>query len=99
MEAPMGDILIRNIPEPLKREIENAARAAGQSLSGKAIELLRKGIVAEKEVGPKSDLSAWDAIRSALEAENAVDDEFSKIMDNLEAERKRDFGRPVEGLV
>ncbi|TIL22669.1 MAG: plasmid stabilization protein, partial [Mesorhizobium sp.] len=26
METPMSDMLIRNIPEPLKREIEQAAR-------------------------------------------------------------------------
>jgi hypothetical protein len=30
----MGDMLIRDIPEPLKHEIEQAARKGGQSLSG-----------------------------------------------------------------
>ncbi|MBZ9795402.1 plasmid stabilization protein [Mesorhizobium sp. ES1-4] len=92
----MGDILVRDIPEPLKREIEQAARKTGQSLSGKAIDLLRKGMVAEKEAKPGPGLSAWDNIRSALAAENAVDDEFAEIMDEIEAERKRDFGRPIE---
>jgi len=92
----VGDMLIRNIPEPLKHEIEDAARIAGQSLSGKAIDLLRKGIVAEKEVKSKQDPSAWDAIRSAFEAENAIDDGFAEIMDEIEAERKGDFGRPFE---
>ncbi|WP_352728432.1 plasmid stabilization protein [Mesorhizobium sp. M0276] len=92
----MGDMLIRDIPEPLKREIEQAARKGGQSLSGKAIDLLRKGMVAEKEAKPEPGLSAWDAIRSAFAAENAIGDEFSEIMDEIEADRKRDFGRPVE---
>ena len=92
----MGDMLIRNIPEPLKREIEDAARTAGQSLSGRAIDLLRKGIVSERQSQPKPGLSAWDAIRSSLEAQDAIDEEFAKIMDDIEAERKMDFGRPVE---
>jgi hypothetical protein len=92
----MGDMLIRGIPEPLKREIEQAARKGGQSLSGKAIDLLRKGIVAEKEARPEQRVSAWDAIRSAFVAENATDEAFAEIMDEIEAERKRDFGRPIE---
>ncbi|TIP29189.1 MAG: plasmid stabilization protein, partial [Mesorhizobium sp.] len=40
-------MLIRNVPEPLKREIEQAARKVGQSLSGKAIDLLWKGMSVE----------------------------------------------------
>jgi plasmid stability protein len=94
----MGDMLIRNIPEPLKREIEQAAHKGGQSLSGKAIDLLRKGMVAEREASPEPGRSAWDAIRSAFAAENAIGDEFAKIMDEIEADRKRDFGRPPEDL-
>ncbi|WP_195177073.1 plasmid stabilization protein [Mesorhizobium sp. INR15] len=92
----MGDMLIRGIPEPLKREIEQAARTGGQSLSGKAIDLLRKGIVAEREARPEPGLSAWDAIRSAFLSENAIGDEFAEIMEGIEAERKHDFGRPIE---
>lgn len=92
----MSDMLIRDIPEPLKREIEQAARKAGQSLSGKAIDLLRKGIVAEREAKPEQAVSAWDAIRSAFTAENATGDEFARMMGEIEADRKRDFGRPVE---
>jgi len=92
----MGDMLIRGIPDPLKREIEQAARKGGQSLSGKAIDLLRKGIVAEKEAKQERGISAWDAIRSTFVAENATDEMFAEIMDEIEAERKRDFGRPVE---
>lgn len=92
----MGDMLIRNVPEPLKCEIEQAAHKSGQSLSGKAIDLLRKGMVAEKEATPETGLSAWDAIRSAFAAENAINDEFSEMMDEIEAARKGDFGRPIE---
>ncbi|WP_287319021.1 plasmid stabilization protein [Mesorhizobium sp.] len=89
----MSDMLIRNIPEPLKREIEQAARKSGQSLSGKAIALLREGMVAERQARLEPGLSAWDAIRATFAAENAVGDEFAKVMNEIEAERKRDFGR------
>ncbi|WP_287328077.1 plasmid stabilization protein [Mesorhizobium sp.] len=88
----MSDMLIRNIPEPLKREIEQA-RKSGQSLSGKAIALQREGMVAERQARLEPGLSAWDAIRATFAAENAIGDEFAKIMNEIEAERKRDFGR------
>ncbi|SFU18292.1 MULTISPECIES: plasmid stabilization protein [unclassified Mesorhizobium] len=91
----MGDMLIRGIPEPLKREITQAAQQGGLSLSAKAIELLHKGIVAERSAS-SSGRSAWDALRSAFEEAGAIGDEFPKIMDEIEAERKRDFGRPVD---
>jgi plasmid stability protein len=93
METPMSDMLIRNIPELLKREIEQAARKSGQSLSGKAIALLREGMVAERQARLEPGLSAWDAIRATFAAENAIGDEFAKTMNEIEAERKRDFGR------
>ena len=94
----MGDMLIRGIPDPLKREIARAARQDGKSLSVKAIELLHKGMIAKENVKPGAGKSAWDALRAVFVAEGAVDDEFSRIMDEIEAERKRDFGRPVEDL-
>ncbi|MER9297731.1 plasmid stabilization protein [Mesorhizobium sp. M0621] len=90
----MADILIRDIPEPLKREIELAAHKVGQSLSDKAIDLLRKGMAAERRAQQEPSLSAWDAIRSAFVAESAIGDEYAEIMDKIEAEGKRDRGRP-----
>lgn len=91
----MGDLLIRDIPEPLKKEIEQAAKKNGQSLSTRAMDLLRKGIVVEREGKSEPGLSAWDAIRSAFASEGELDDEYSKIMNEIEAARKRDFGRPL----
>ncbi|WP_181180643.1 plasmid stabilization protein [Mesorhizobium sp. B2-4-6] len=94
----MSDLLIRNVPEPLKREIEQAARKVGQSLSGKAIDLLWKGMIAEQETRLEPNLSAWDSIRSAFANESAIDNEFAEIMADIEAARKRDFGRLIEGF-
>ena len=92
----MGDMLIRNIPDPLKREIAQAAETRRQSLSGKAIDLLRKGLIAERDETPASKKTAWESLRSAFEEFGPLDGEYAKIMDEIEAERKRDFGRPVD---
>lgn len=90
----MADMLIKDIPEPLKREVELAAREGGESLSGKAIDLLQKGLAAERGGRSGPGLSAWEAIRSAFAAENAIGDEYARIMDEIEADRKSDHGRP-----
>lgn len=93
----MGDLLIRNIPEVLKRDLEEAARRDGRSLSAKSIDLLRKSLAAEGVEGKRPFVSAWDVLRPIFEAHGAVDeaDEYANIMDEIEAERKRDFGRPL----
>ncbi len=92
----MGDMLIRGIPEALKSEIEAAARQHGQSLSDEAINLLRKGIVSEKQAGSLPENSAWDIIRADFEIHGAVDDQFAQVLEEVEEERKRYFGRPSE---
>ena len=96
----MGDLLIRNIPDALKRDLEKAAKRDGRSLSAKSIELLRKSLAAEDAGGEKPFVSAWDVLRPIFEAHGAIDeaDEYAKIMDEIEAERKRDFGRPLPDL-
>jgi plasmid stability protein len=95
----MGDLLIRNIPEALKREIESAAKRDGQSLSAKSIDLLRKSIFAEREGEEKPFVSAWDVLRPILYDGNDEEaEEFARIMEEVEAERKRDFGRPLPDL-
>lgn len=91
----MGDLLIRGIPEPLKTDIAQAASKEGTSLSAKAIELLRKGMIAENEAGRETGRSALDSLRSIFAAHDAIGDEFAEIMDEIEAARKTDFGRPL----
>ncbi|RUM02735.1 plasmid stabilization protein [Rhizobium chutanense] len=91
----MGDFLIRNISEAMKRDIAESAQRSGNSLSDEAKELLRDALKRKTEAKPET-LSAYDAIRAAFVSENAVDDEFAAIMDEIEAARKKDFGRPFE---
>ena len=92
----MSDLLIRDIPDPLKQEIAQAAKTRGQSLSTKAIDLLRKGLIAEQEAKPELGRSAWDMLRSVFEKSGPLDGEFAKVIEEIEAERKRDFGRQVD---
>ncbi|MEO5324935.1 plasmid stabilization protein [Mesorhizobium sp. CC13] len=91
----MGDLLIRNIPEAVKREIAEAAKARGQSRSDKAVDLLQKGLLAERSDDSAPKGSAWETLRAVFESEGAIGDEFAEVMEEIEAQRKRDFGRPV----
>lgn len=92
----MGDLLIRNIPEAVKREIAEAAKEHGQSLSEKAVDLLQKGLHVEHREDSQPAGSAWEMLRSVFESEGPPAGEFAEMLDEIEAERKRDFGRPVE---
>ena len=92
----MSDLLIRDVPEPLKAEIAQAARMRGQSLSTRVIDLLRKGLIAEQQAKPAPGRTAWDMLRSVFEEDGPPDGEFAEIMEGIVAERKQDFGRPVD---
>ncbi|MBZ9661576.1 hypothetical protein LB523_21250 [Mesorhizobium sp. ESP-6-4] len=48
------------------------------------------------EPGPKPQVSTWDAIRSAFVSQDAISDEFADMMNEIEAQRKRDFGRDFD---
>jgi plasmid stability protein len=96
MEVPMGDLLIRNIPDAMKRDIAARAERNGNSLSEEAKELLRKGMVTTESSEAQNGASAFDSIRRAFLDADASGDEFAKIMDEIEGERKTDFGRPIE---
>ena len=68
----MGDLLIRNISDALKRDIAAAADRTGRSLSDEAKELLRKGLIAEKDVKPAEHQSAYDVLRAAFGADDGM---------------------------
>ncbi|EJC82293.1 hypothetical protein Rleg4DRAFT_3999 [Rhizobium leguminosarum bv. trifolii WSM2297] len=91
----MGDLLIRNISDAMKRDIAEAAQRSGNSLSDEAKDLLRDALQRKTEAKSET-VSVYDAIRAAFVSENAVDDEFAAIMEEIEAARKKDFGRPFE---
>jgi plasmid stability protein len=84
----MGDLLIRNISDALKRDISVRAEKQKAVVDASGAEAPTK--------------SAWEAMREILapknEAEAREAEEYAKIMDEIEAERKRNFGRPSEEL-
>jgi len=90
----MGDLLIRNIPDALKRDIAAAADRTARSLSDEAKELLRRGLIAASDIKPVEG-SAYDVLRAAFGADEGLGDDFAAILDEVEAERKKDFGRPA----
>ncbi|WP_442953897.1 plasmid stabilization protein [Pararhizobium sp.] len=87
---------MRNIPDALKKKLAASAERPGLSLSEKAKELLWRGIVAEEAARSTAPASAWTVLRATLLIDDG--DEFAKIMDEIETERKSDFGRPLESF-
>jgi antitoxin FitA len=102
MEVPMGDLLIRNVPDALRADIEKLAKTKGSSLSQTAREALRMGVEAAKKAETEeSKLRPGDQLMAIFHDPDATDEErelFGQIMDEIEAERKRDFGRPLPDL-
>jgi plasmid stability protein len=90
----VGDLLIRNVPEDLKRELTEAARQAGSSLSDEAKRRLRHSAPEETSV-PQTGAEFLQSIQALFaDIPDEEREEFAKIMDEIEEERKKDFGRP-----
>ena len=91
----MGDLLIRDVPDDLKRDLAEAAHRAGRSLSDEAKRRLRRAADTNFSNDEHPKRGAGTAL---LEIFADIPDEereqFAKIMDEIELERKKDFGRP-----
>ena len=93
----MSDLLIRDISDALKQDIAERAKQAGRSLSEEAKELLQKAVIAENTGSDGARLSAWDVLRPILyDGDDTAAAEYARIMDEIEVQRKKDFGRPFE---
>jgi plasmid stability protein len=91
----MNDFLIRDMPDSLKQDLTEIARDTGRSMSDEAKALLWRGISALKaEKSEQPSRNAYEELRKLFAPLPGDDGEFSKIMDEIEAERKKDFGRP-----
>jgi antitoxin FitA len=89
----MGDLLIRNVPEDLKRDLTEAARIAGRSLSDEAKRRLRQPVPGEAPL-PATGAEFLKSIQDFFS--DVPDDErkeFAKIMEEIEEQRKSDIGR------
>lgn len=91
----MGDLLIRNVPDYLREKLADSARRSGRSLSDEAKRMISKVVSEEKSEPAPSGKSLLDAIQAELAG---IPDEdrvkLAGIMEGIEAERKKDFGRP-----
>lgn len=70
----MGDLLIRDIPEAMKRQLQESAQRNGRSLSEEAIEIMRRQIAVER-----SSASAGRRLRALIGDERLSDSELDAI--------------------
>lgn len=82
MEVRMGDLLIRNVPEALKSDLERHAARSGRTLDVAVVEALRAGLSVFAENGrprepslPPGQRLIQIALESRLGSEAADDDD------------------------
>lgn len=85
LEAKMPDLLIRNIPDELKRDIEKRAKSDGRSLSEQAKRLIAKGLESDKPTQNAGEMML-DIFRDC----KLTDEEHNEIWGAIEHERKSD---------
>lgn len=90
----MGDLLVNDVPDALRRSLEKRADEAGHSISDEVKAILEREVVTTPSTPERSGLDTLRSIMLNVDAEEA--EAFSQIMDEIEAERKKDFGRPYE---
>lgn len=91
----MGDLLIRNVPDDLKRDLAEAARLAGRSLSDEAKRRLRQSPPPQETALPRTGADLLQSMQAFLSDVSDGDrDEFAEIVDEIVEQRKRDAGVP-----
>ncbi|MGR9188109.1 FitA-like ribbon-helix-helix domain-containing protein [Rhizobium leguminosarum] len=70
----MGDLLIRDVPDAMKLQLQESAQRNGRSLSEEAIEIMRRQIAVER-----SGASAGQRLRSLMSDERLSEDEVEAI--------------------
>ena len=91
----MGDLLIRNISNALKSDIERLARSSGRSLSDTAQEALRAGVeVISKRQSERSPIPPGQKLRELFSGVFETDEEFEEFQNVME-EVRRAPGRPI----
>jgi antitoxin FitA len=92
----VGDLLVRNIPDAVKQNLIARANKSGRSLSDETKYVIAKGLATEES--KPAENSGKDFADSLLSLFADIPDEekalFSEIMDEVEEQRKKDFGRP-----
>lgn len=76
----MGDLLIRNFPDDLKRMLAEAAHENGRSLSGEAKDMLRKGVAIAMQELRLTPLDVYDEFRQQFSDALLSDEEHEDMM-------------------
>ena len=76
----MGDFLIRNFPEDLKRKLAEAAHENRRSLSDEAKDMLRKGVAIAMQEQHLLTLDVYDEFRQAFSDALLSDEEHEDMM-------------------
>lgn len=84
----MGDMLIRNVPENLKRDVQQSAQRAGRSVSDELKLLIRRGLTAEKLKPLEDSEAAYLRMRAAFSDAQLGDAEYAGFMQAIESSRK-----------
>jgi hypothetical protein len=93
MEAPMGNLLIRDLPPALKAKISRAANSNGRSMSEEVKAKLLEDY-GDLNTAPETKAgSAFDEIRAVFADTLMTDEEHEEFMRVIDASRK-EFGRP-----
>ena len=78
----MGDLLIRDIPESLKRDIAEIAKRNGRSLSEETKRLLQRGLSLDEET--KSSPDVYAQFRQEFASALLTDDEHDEMMSAID---------------
>ncbi|MBB3132649.1 plasmid stability protein [Rhizobium pisi] len=70
----MGDLLIRDVPDAMKRQLQESAQRNGRSLSEEAIEIIRQQIAVKR-----AGVSAGQRLRFLMGEERLSDEEVEAI--------------------
>ena len=93
----MGDLLIRNVAEALKTDLDQLADRTGQSLSDTAKEALREGVnLAKRRLASDAyKLPLGQRLQAAFAGTFETQDEAEEFHRYLDEQRKKDTGRPL----
>jgi hypothetical protein len=88
MEAQMSDLIIRDVPESLRQQLNDVARASGRSPSEEAIAMLAEALAKRgPETGGTKMGEPWDSFRMRNRENLMTEDESREFNRALEESR------------
>lgn len=93
----MGDLLIRNLSEAMRADLDRLANLADSNLSDAAKLAIGEGIDAARKrlAVNKQEIPMGDRLRQIFSGVFETNEEAEEFLGEIERERKADFGRPL----